>query len=62
MAWTLAIIGMAGALTSYPVMYTIPMKDEAACVAAAKDLLTDSRGVGYACIDSSTGKVVRVTK
>lgn len=57
--WTMLIIG-ASDLYTVPSHIQIPFINQESCETAAKDLLSDSRGIGIVCMDGLTGKVIRV--
>jgi len=61
MTWTLLIVIGAGSIISTSAnIYSVPMKDRAACIEAANNFAAESKGVGITCLSSETGELVRV--
>ena len=60
MTWTLLIVAITGILTSEAKLHSIPMMNKDACVNAGKQFAKTSKGIGFICISSETGEVLRV--
>jgi len=60
MTWTLLIVAITGILTPEAKLHSIPMMNKDACVNAAKTFTKTSKGVGFVCVSSETGEVIKV--
>jgi hypothetical protein len=61
MIWTMLIVIVAGGvLSSNATFQTIPFQNKEACVAAASSMRAgSSKSVGYLCVSSETGEIIR---
>lgn len=64
MTWTLLIISLSGGLfSSSGSMQTLPMMSREACGNAAQSFANSSAGpIGFFCVSSETGEIIRITK
>jgi hypothetical protein len=64
MTWALLIVSLSGGLFSQAAsMQSIPMMSREACSAAAKSFAESSSGpIGFLCVSSETGEILRFSK
>ena len=62
--WTLLIVVLTnGFISQSASFYSIPMMNKDACTTAAKSVSdSSSRTIGYICISSETGEIVKFIK
>jgi hypothetical protein len=61
MMWTLLIVTLSGGIVSTSAStQAIPMQSKEACTRAAKEFADTSAGpIGFLCISSETGEIIR---
>lgn len=63
MIWTLLVVSITGTFTQDVKYHSIPMSSKNACVKAGEwASKNSSSGIGFICVSSETGEVVRILK